>query len=354
VTLFFVSAAASMLLSTHPAHSVARSAYAPIALLLFLAAQDVLRSAAAYRRMVMVLGGVVVLLGVDGTYQFWTGTSLLGGNTLDRRVAGSLPNPNDLALIPILLPVALTGLPIWPGPIGLALLAGIPFALATTILSGSRNAWLGLVVGLGLLAALGRHRRLALGVLTLAGVLAGVALVPGASNVHKRAWKLLEVSRDPRIGHWLVAWQMFRESPFLGKGVHTFLEFYPGYLDKVALPSDYAPEVAPIPWPHNLYLEILAERGLAGALAFGVCLFAMGRRLAEFRAQGAGPDARALAAGLTASLASFLVQAWFDLTFLKDWVLLLFLLFVALVARLPVLGPRWPTTVAGAGRESAA
>ncbi len=337
LVLFAVSTLLSTLFSEFPDKSLARAAYSPIAFLLFLATQEVAITPTAYRRILLVFAAVVIVLGLDGTYQFRTGVSLLGGSLpFSGRITGSLPHPNDLALIPILLPSALTLVIL--DPLAWAsrlILCGLPFAFATVILSQSRNAWLGLAVGLGTLAALGSRRRLILFTAMLAVTLFGVAYALGIGNVPNRTQKILETFHEPRIGHWLVAWQMFKESPLLGKGVHTFGEFYLPYLEKIVLPASIRPEVAYIPWAHNLYLEVLAERGMVGSIAFGATLVAMALVLFECLKWRTPSETRTISIGLTASLVTFLVQGVFDLTFLKDWVILVFWLLAALVARLP-------------------
>jgi O-antigen ligase len=343
LVLFLLSTLLSTLFSELPGESLARAAYAPIGFLLFLATQEVVVTLGAYRRIFLVFTGVVLLLGLDGTYQFWTGTSLLGGNLPFRgRITGSLPHPNDLALIPILLPAALTLLAqnsrAWTGRV---IFFGLPFAFATVILSQSRNAWLGLAVGFGTLVACGSRRKPLLAVMALAAMLFALAYALGIGNTPDRVRKILETPHEPRIGHWLVAWQMFKESPLLGKGIHTFGEFYIPYLKKVQLPAGITPEITYIPWAHNIYLEVLAERGILGAVGFGAPLFGMLFLLRRFLRRDSPREPRIVAVGLTASLLGFLAQGFFDLTFLKDWVLLVFWLLAALVARLDTLKPAY-------------
>jgi hypothetical protein len=63
----------------------------------------------------------------------------------------------------------------------------------------------------------------------------------------------------------------------------------------------------------------------------------MGAILRKFVRQQTGSQEKMFAFGLTASLLTFLCMGLFDLTFLKDWVLLIFLLLAAMIARLPML-----------------
>ena len=352
LVLFAGSTLLSTVFSEVREESIAGVAYAPIAFLLFLATQEVAVTLAAYRRVIFVFAAVTVLLGVDGVYQFWGGTSLLGGNLpfgglIGGRITASLPNPNDLAMIPILLPPVLTLVAQTPAAwSSWLILAGLPFAFVTVILSGSRNAWLGLAIAFGALGALGTRRKPILVAIAVVAVLFVLTYALGIGNVPERVGLLLQSPRDPRNAEWLVAWQMFKESPLLGKGAHTFGEFYLPYLEKITLPAGVKPDVERhIPWAHNLYLEVLGERGLIGAIGFGAPLMAMAGLLWRSLQRETPAEVRVIALGLTASLLAFLAEGVFDLTFRKDWVLLVFWLLAALVARLPTLSL---PTIAGA------
>jgi len=111
-------------------------------------------------------------------------------------------------------------------------------------------------------------------------ILFSAALYFDLGNVQQRLNTPMNVTSETRIGIYLVALEMFKESPLLGKGLHTFGEFYLPYIEKIQLPHGYTPEIAVIPWAHNLYLEILAERGLIGFAGFIAPIIAMG---AEWR-----------------------------------------------------------------------
>ena len=67
---------------------------------------------------------------------------------------------------------------------------------------------------------------------------------------------------DSRISLWLMAWEMFLHAPWLGQGPATFRVLYPLYLEIVPFPDWVVmdPWGGPVPWAHNLYLELLAER----------------------------------------------------------------------------------------------
>ncbi len=104
-----------------------------------------------------------------------------------------------------------------------------------------------------------------------------------------------------RTDYWSTVWAMFQDAPVLGRGPHTFGVFHR------------------TPWPHNLYLEVLAEQGLMGLFALG-CLVVCGL-LAAWKAQRTGTgEARLLGAGALAGLIGFWSAGAVELTLLREWV----------------------------------
>jgi O-antigen ligase len=334
---FSASHITSLVLSTNPSLSLASSLYAPIAMIVFLVTQDIATTPRAFRNIAIVLTGVIGLLSLDTTCQFLTHYSLLGGQTVhDSRARGATPNPNDIGIISILFPFLLALLSSQERKWGrvLALLA-LPLAIAAVMVSQSRNAWLGLLVGLTCTIVLSNKRTIGITVLSTAGLLFGVALVFDLGDVRDRIATLTRIHHDGRVGAWHVAWQMFVESPLVGKGVHVFEDFYPVYLAKVSMPAWYRPEVQTLYWVHNIYLEILAERGVFGLIAFLALVSVCGVRLVKCFAQSGSHEQRLYSTAVASSGITFLTMGIFDLTFLKDWVSLLFWLLAGLAARLP-------------------
>jgi len=330
--LVALSQALSIATSSNPSLSLSASLYTPFAALIFLAAQQVMISPEAWRRLGVVFLGLIGMLGVDGTYQTLTGVSLFGDQpTFAERTRGSIPHPNDIALVPLLAPFALAAVAgrrsrivAWVGALCL------PLAAVTLIGSSSRTAWLGTAVAVAVWGLLAGRRRIGVTVLVSLAASFGLALVLDVVGIRER---LLNPEIGGRLGLWRVAWQMFTEAPLLGQGVHVFDDFYPSYLDRVSLPEGYTPETGYVPWAHNIYLELLAERGLLGFASFAALVGAMLGRVVSAARRG-GREHRLYTAALGASVGSFLAMGMLDLTFLKDWVLLLFWLLAALCARI--------------------
>jgi O-antigen ligase len=67
---------------------------------------------------------------------------------------------------------------------------------------------------------------------------------------------------DPRFALWSAAVALFVEAPILGHGARTYGILYQARLHDLDLPSWVFAEQRFVPWPHNLYLELLTEQGL--------------------------------------------------------------------------------------------
>lgn len=170
------------------------------------------------------------------------------------RVSGFSPQPNFLghgAVMMAGLAWLLGGSRI--GGIALALAAGLVWV------SGSRTAFLGLLVLLGgWVWGLRRWRRVALLLLLVLGgwlwaqpdQLGRLSEVFAANN---------PAEARPQI--WAVAWQAFREHPWGGIGWGQFPLYYK--LNLPAQPLEVAAQHG-----HNLLLQLLAEGGVLGLLAF--------------------------------------------------------------------------------------
>jgi O-antigen ligase len=337
VGVFLAVHALTIATSGHPNLSLGLSVFMPVVAAVFVVMQRVLVTREAFDRLFAVLGVVSAVIALEAAAHALLKRSLLTGRGVPHldRVSGSLPHPNDLVLVPILLPFMFESLRARGRRWLVAGLVLIGPAVAVALLtSQSRNAWL---TGAGVVFVwswLTLGWRWALGAAGAVGLIAGALYGGDVWGARRRAGDFLRVGRDGRVGLWLVAWGMFRESPWLGKGVFTFGEYYKPswYAFRVRFPEGYIPERGVIPWAHNLPLELLSERGLAGLGSFvwmiGDALASARRRLREPRT----------AATVTA-LAGFLGAGLLDLTLMKDWVSLLLFVLLAMLWRLADLTP---------------
>jgi putative inorganic carbon (HCO3(-)) transporter len=163
------------------------------------------------------------------------------------------------------------------GLVGLALLSGL--LLAALLMSWSRGAWLGFGAA-ALVMLVGWPRKTWLGVALVVGALVlGYAslrfnLLPGAiasrltgfaEYVQTFDVRGVDISSGnfsviERLAHWQAAEEMARYHPWLGIGLGNYEPVYPAYaLLNWSLPLGHA---------HNIYLNLLAETGIIGLLAY--------------------------------------------------------------------------------------
>lgn len=165
--------------------------------------------------------------------------------------------------------------------------------LAALIMSWSRGAWLGfaaavLAIGVALVVRSGRGAVL---VVVLVAIVAYAVLAGGLASVPPAVVQRLDdflpylgvmdvrgvevtdanFSVLERMAHWQAAWAMWTDRPWLGVGIGNYEPIYARYaLPLWDLPLGHA---------HNYYLNIAAEAGLAGLLAY-LLLWAAALRLA--------------------------------------------------------------------------
>jgi O-antigen ligase len=132
-----------------------------------------------------------------------------------------------------------------------------------------------------------------------------------------------------RIPLWLAAWQMFLDAPLVGLGPGAFSEYYQSYVAALALPDWVVLDSRHMPWVHNLYLEILAERGV---LALGIVSLMFVRIIGILlRERKASIESGLLVQACLVSLGLVLVAGFFELSFLRLWFASYFFLMIGTV-----------------------
>jgi hypothetical protein len=212
-------------------------------------------------RAVAVAGGVLGLALLGG------GGSMVGG----RAVAGSTYDPNDMALVGVVVfPLALWLLRdrsrLWRWA-GAACAAG---ALGTVILSASRGGMLGLAVVVLLLAV--RYRRS----IPMAGKLLGVVMLVGAlaaapPEFWARVATFKDLSQDynatgevGRLALWRRGLGYFASRPLTGVGLGQFGSAEGNWAtENFGSSSGFKWSVA-----HSVWIQILSEIGIFGIIGF--------------------------------------------------------------------------------------
>jgi O-antigen ligase len=227
-----------------------------------------------------------------------------------------------------------------------ALLAAL-LSIAAIVFSGTRGAWLGIVVGVGVFAALelkegswnkvltNRRRAMvvsgaAVVILVMAGSL--IAITPTSRSIAERARALMieGLSSSGRVVLWRDSIKMIPGFAFVGCGPEGFRKALLGYKsEELALLSPKANNES----PHNSYLEAAISHGLAGAalyisiIAYAVVCMWRARRRASSKAW------RIIATGVLASFIAVLTHNFFIFDQITNG--LYFFAFVAVAFTLP-------------------
>jgi O-antigen ligase len=317
--------AASLLWSSSPFASFAEGQRLLTYLLLFALALHAMRRAESRTMLVtaLVLAGAIEAVYVLLQYSFGDPiflTSQLAGKW---QTFGTLGNPNWTGeflaaaalvslgrLIDLRKAAATQAARSWSRQLTLVALILILLALAATL---ARGAWLAFIIGAAaFLIARRRHRNaqlrlkssiVPLAITGAAGVV--IILLPLLSNQAAINHLFNFKSARGRIWMWAVTWTMIRDAPWGGHGLGTFGSQFPLYQARAFSRGWSAPFIANASftsYPHNDYLQLWAELGLFGLLAFGALIWIV---LKRGRALAGDP----VALGCWAAVISLLVNA---------------------------------------------
>jgi len=261
-----------------------------------------MRSPSQFRKVVYTLLAAGIFLGTLSVIQYATGSfdnnywgfaqapvMNIVGETDASRTSGSFGSPNDYSQIMlVLLPLAVDRF--WNEKsrwmrILMAYAAVVIFS--AIVLTFSRSGFVSLVMAGALFLVYYRPKLSALIPILLVGLLL-IPFLPSEYSERMETLLLLrpgsdynpvgEVSLRGRTSELIVGWMMFRDHPILGVGVENYPVHYQEYSRRVGL--DPRTEQRS---PHNLYVEVLAERGLLGFLFFLAILWVIYRSLEAAR-----------------------------------------------------------------------
>jgi O-antigen ligase len=222
--------------------------------------------------------------------------------------------PNDTIILSVLWPLMLVALlRASSGVEAAASLVAMVLGVVVIVLARSRLGVVTLLVGAMLTLVLLEKRRLIWSVLALALLSVAVDALVG----FPLAKKALGATGESRVALWWAAWTMFLSAPLWGHGANMFGVLYPSLTAAFPLQSPYLRvDTFYVPWAHNLFLEILAERGIVAFAAFvtalAVAMVSARRALRSTK--------RDLAAGLLGSMACLIVAGAAEVSLLHLWV----------------------------------
>ncbi len=233
-------------------------------------------------------------------------------------IGSTLGNPNHLGgLLAVLLPLAAVLAVLTRGRQRLLVAAGTALAVTELGVTASRGAWTAAVTSAAVLGLLLRRelrphrRRVAVAAAGTVVLVIAVLAVLGPAGVTKLEPEALArtgpgSTLDLRLEVWAAALRATADRPVTGVGPDVFPVVFPGHASERFIRL-YGPFTI-ANGAHNLFLNTLANQGLAGLAAFLALLLAAAVLLAGAWG-GLDRDARLLAAGLVAALVAYLVQA---------------------------------------------
>ena len=327
--LYWLVAAVSVTWAADHARAVAALVRLAKDLLLFVILAAAIYDGRTLRRAAWTIVVAGILVTWAPAYQRFTGQyeqelwgfgrtqfSHLWGAVEGYRVTGTLADANYFAQS--LLPVIALGFgAFWTARRRLASAAAgwaMVAALGCTILTYSRGAVIGLGVVFALLVFLYRPRRrsaLTLGVVILAAL-------PFATDAYLKRLQTFgkfqparqaEVVTEPgfsgRASEMLAGIQMFRDHPLGGVGLGNYENHYLEYATRIGIDRRQEDREA-----HSLPLEVAAETGAVGLLAFILLMLTIVRRVYAARLRAAGDDL-ALATAVAVALSGYLTTSLF-------------------------------------------
>jgi len=191
-----------------------------------------------------------------------------------------------------------------------------PLCAWALVVSETRSAWVGAVLGLVAIAILRAPR-----LLWLLAAAAAAVLILRPASITSRLTILDESSRD-RYYMWQAGVDMVLDKPVFGQGPGMILAVYPRYRWPEA-PNPQQPHL------HNNLLEVAAERGIPGLgffLWWAVAVFAATLREARLGAK----DGAWAAGGVLGALAAVFAAGLFEYNLGDSEVLMLVLLLTAI------------------------
>lgn len=331
VLFFLVITALSVILSKDAGRSMQLSVSLLPAVLIFFLIAGCFHGTKDVRLLYFVFSIVVLGMAAGLLWDVWTHKDLGPSAWVSNLGSTIFIVKNDVSFFSVITPFLLSLIWLKPRSLtGAVAVLALILSLAVVGVFQSRVAMLSMVISVICFFSLLRLRiGLACGLFTLISILA-IDSFMGFPLIERfiRFW-----DGTGRIPLWLSAWEMFLDKPFLGHGPHTFVLFYNSYLQELSIPSWLFVDRHVVPWPHNLYLEVLAEQGIIGIAAL-VSLFAGGLSKAWGLRKAASSEMRILGYGAFAGLISFCFAALIELTFLRQWVVLLLFIFLGVISKL--------------------
>jgi O-antigen ligase len=233
--------------------------------LLFIIVADTLKVYRIRRNCVFILLGLSFFVGIDAFFQHFFGWEFFRQRKMIKiaegfsGVTGPFTHYNNFgAYLVLILSLAFSQLVHAEKKIKKIFFSVlVVFLAASLLMTFSRGAWLGMGVAFVLMMLFLRRFKIPLAFVCI--FLLILLVVP---DIRERLLFTFQKGGDAtRFMLWRGAWAMIKESPFLGKGLGTFMIYMPKYTHQ-----------GTIQYAHNSFLQIWAEAGIFSLLSFLIFL----------------------------------------------------------------------------------
>ncbi len=292
---------------------------------IYVVVQDTFSKRIHIRNALIVFLFISTVVGIDGLSQKFIGFEFLKHNPAPGKmdvglfpISGPFNHYNNFGaylIMALSLALALLFSPKLKRACRIGLFGVVLLLLYCLLLTFSRGAALGFFVALISILFLSRNLKITTS-LNIAIILIAIFLL---SPLGGRIIRTFEAGDPARYVIWQAAFTMIHEHPFLGKGLGTFMDYFPQYVS--GLGNQYA---------HNCYLQIWAESGIFALLAFIIFVFLF--ILKAIKSFIKNNDFVVL--GLTAGVIGFLVHSFFDTHLYSLQLAVLFWAMLGMLAKL--------------------
>jgi putative inorganic carbon (HCO3(-)) transporter len=267
---------------------------------------DTINTKKRIRKLLVVIVFSALLITVDAGVQYFRGLDFLRGYPMTgyKRIRASFVSPNDFAGWLIMVICILTGLLL--GNYSRRFLVKrsgtgiLVFGLLVCVgLTYSRAAWLGLLVGLIIIAwqriaGLSKKEK-SLSVLLITVLMISIFIILPI-RIKERAGYINSL----RFLRWKQGLSIVKDYPVFGTGLSTYMSVSSRYPIVVKGQGEY--------YPHNSYLHLAAETGLVGLFCFLWILVSWYRLVTQALKKTTHP----LLLGLISGISAFLVHSFFE------------------------------------------
>lgn len=308
LTLLFIIMAISIIYSTDKKLALSESLRFLSFIMLFVIIKSEINTLSKVNGIIRIYIVTCLLISVFGIIQYFTGWGLdkifLESGYAKIKITSTLDNPNNLAAFVNLAIFPVFMISLYEKSIFKKVMYSVTslFLLINSILTFSRNALVGLLVGFCILTLVYSWKLIIL-------ILISGPIAMKIPEVMMRIKAINDTSQNrSRIYLWNIAAKMIKDHPILGIGNGNYITLYNAYVKRY--PEYYYGDVKYS--THNTYLKIQSELGILGSTAFFLLVVRMLSKLRWFVINVSKGFYKYYYIGFLASFIAFLVMNLFD------------------------------------------